>query len=707
MIRIIRVKEATVLLCLVIGGSYWAWNAVAEAVDGEVRSNPGQAVVPMPGASRPPRTDRYGDPLPAGAAMRLGTVNFRQAPFIKHIVYSPDGRLVVTDSGQHRLIVREAQDGKELRQVDLGIEEVRDFTFSPDGRTIAAVGFHHESKRNVVVNRLAFTDVAAGRLVRRAEWDDLHIVEKVGYIADGKTVATVSLDGTLRLWDVAGAKLVHREQLVGEGMLSPESIVFSPNVRSQLVAIARRRTGTIDLWDLARRRRIRSIAPEGQYRPTCLVFSPDGANLATGVATRGEEIRLWRVGDGTLIKRFKSRKNAHVSHMAFSPDGNVLAAIGSGGPLVFFDTATEKALDLLSSARLVHGPLAFSPDARTLASTGDRQSLHSWDLMTGQDRLATPEAHLGDVAALACLADGKTLVSGSRDRSVRFWDLATGRTTKMLPHDGWVDSLSVSADGSLLATGAGYPEWGKVEVWNAKTGGQLHNWSVDGTKAGAHILRGVTLAEDGSSVIAALGDGTLRRWDVATWQERPIAQPKLEKLPRIGMGGLDDVDRAVFSRDGRSVALCGEGWVQAFDVASGNRLFKESSARTACEFAPDGRSLVIVREVRASAIHAGNSVLLHPATSTIVWLDSQTGHVRREIEVRESYVNSLAFSPSGQTIAIGILLTDPALRGSSASSGCETSRRSRRSNRRAPGSMRSPSRPMEGGSSRACWIRQS
>ena len=264
------------------------------------------------------------------------------------------------------------------------------------------------------------------------------------------------------------------------------------------------------------------------------------------------------------------------------------------------------------------------------------------------------------MVALTCLADGKTLVSGSRDRTVRIWDLATGRSTKMFPHDSRVDSLSVSADGSLLATGSAYPEWGKVQVWNPKTGERLHNWSVEGAKAGSHLLRGMTLTEDGSSVIAALGDGTLRRWDVATWQERPIEQPKLEKLPRIGLAGLDDVDRAVFPRDGRSVALIGESWVQVFDIASGDRRFKVSQAQVACEFAPDGRSLTIVREVRAKAIQAGNWRDSSTPTSTIVWLDSQTGHVRREIELPESYVKSLAFSPDGQAIAVGTLLTHPA-----------------------------------------------
>jgi WD40 repeat protein len=119
----------------------------------------------------------------------------------------------------------------------------------------------------------------------------------------------------------------------------------------------------------------------------------------------------------------------------------------------------------------------------------------------------------------------------------------------------------------------------------------------------------------------------------------------------------------VFSRDGRSVAFIGEEWVQVVDSASGDRRFKAPKALWSgrvCEFAPDGGSLAIVSEVRARKFQAGHWRGSSILTSTIAWLDSQTGSVRREIEVPESYVRSLALSPDGQAIAVGTLLTHPA-----------------------------------------------
>ncbi len=58
-----QLRVATALLCLSIGGSYWAWHAFARAVGGRSQTNPGRSVVKTPDSSLP-QADRHGDPLP-------------------------------------------------------------------------------------------------------------------------------------------------------------------------------------------------------------------------------------------------------------------------------------------------------------------------------------------------------------------------------------------------------------------------------------------------------------------------------------------------------------------------------------------------------------------------------------------------------------------------------------------------------------------
>jgi WD40 repeat protein len=650
-----RIRSAA-LVVLALGAVARAAPMPMDAPRAEgARAGPGPQATPVPAAppSRSPKVDRYGDPLPSGAAMRLGTVRFRQDQYIDHIVYAPDGRSVVTGVGEHRLQVWDARDGKKLGQIDVGIEAVRDFAFSPDGTTIAAAGFQYEPARNLVVHYLTLTDAASGRPVRRGEWDERGDIRGIAYAPDGKTVVTASTDGTLRLWDVATASISHQER---PGELNDPSIAFSPDAASHLLAISGERT--ISLWDVANHRHVRQLAIDGNHRPGSLAFSPDGTTLATGLSGDKAEIGLWRVSDGTSLWHFTIQADTAVYHLAFSPDGKVLAANGHGGRLMLIDVATRKERNDLAGGRLANGPLVFSPDGRTLAATGGEHALHFWDPATGEDRLATPEAHSGPVAAFAFLDDGRTLISGSDDRTVRFWDLATGRPSKVLSQDGWVRSLSLSADGSLLAADSTYPGWGKVHLWDLKSGERVRILPTGDPKAGL-LLRGMALDGDGSSVIAAWSDGSLQRWDVSTGAERPSSRPTPTKEAgadrrKRRVGG--DVERAFFSRDGRTVALLGRGSLRVIDLASGDLRFEESSWSSAGAFAPDGRSLAIVREGRGKEIKLadgrvrGDSLT---AASTIVWLDSRTGHVRREIEIPESRVVCLAFSPDGQDIAAG------------------------------------------------------
>src|SRR5207248_11754388 len=65
--------------------------------------------------SRPPEADRHGDPLPAGALLRLGTVRWRQGGRVMAVAISPDGKTVATGGVDHVIHLREAATGKSLR----------------------------------------------------------------------------------------------------------------------------------------------------------------------------------------------------------------------------------------------------------------------------------------------------------------------------------------------------------------------------------------------------------------------------------------------------------------------------------------------------------------------------------------------------------------------------------------------------------------
>ena len=247
-----------------LGTVVWAAPAFLSARQGpppsQPRSSPTSKAAPP---ALPLLTDRYGDPLPPGASLRLGTVRFRQDRTIKRITYSPDGKFVVTDLEEKALQVWDAHDGRTLRHLDVGIENIHDFSFAPDGKTIAAVGFQFEPEKRFTVHRVTLVDFASGRQLAKGEWDEQGDVWRLSFSPDGKTVATSS-DGGFRLWNSATGEQLLEVPLKGENL---RSICFSPDPASHLLAFTD--DGAVCLWDQASKKEVRRLRHDKNQHINC------------------------------------------------------------------------------------------------------------------------------------------------------------------------------------------------------------------------------------------------------------------------------------------------------------------------------------------------------------------------------------------------------------------------------------------------------
>jgi WD40 repeat protein len=274
-----------------------------------------------------------GLPLAAEPAPNRRALVLQAPPVVSvnSVAVSPDGSLVATAADGVRLY--DARTGAFLRAI--GDAGDRGVAFSPDGRTLAAAGFHLETRFTTPLLPLPIYDVQTGRRVRNLEGHTEWETYAVAFSPDGKLFASAGADKQVLVWELATGKVRHR---LGDRASPVTALAFSPDGALLAGGGADKK---VRLWDAATGRLRRSLQGHRDWVCT-LAFAPDGKTIASGCCDwayhRGHNTaytpgpdpgcegqwKLWDVASGDL-KRTVNRPGRLLS-LAFAPDGKSLAA---------------------------------------------------------------------------------------------------------------------------------------------------------------------------------------------------------------------------------------------------------------------------------------------------------------------------------------------------------------------------------------------
>jgi WD40 repeat protein len=100
-----------------------------------------------------------------------------------------------------------------------------------------------------------------------------------------------------------------------------------------------------------------------------------------------------------------------------------------------------------------------------IATASRDHTVKLWDVARKRET-ATLSGHSGEVWGLAFSPDGRTLASSGMDSSIRFWNIATRQQIATLKWTAPVVSVAFSPDGNMLASGS---LDATVRLWRAAT----------------------------------------------------------------------------------------------------------------------------------------------------------------------------------------------------------------------------------------------
>jgi WD40 repeat protein len=487
------------------------------------------------------------------------------------------------------------------------------------------------------------------------------VVLRLAFNPDGSRLASGSLDGTVRVWNVRTGQPLFELKHNG-----PVSGVAWNGDGSRLASAS----GTLRVWDARSGKLQREL--KGHQAPVAAVaWSSDSSRLASGSADG--TVRIWDANSNDTLFEMKGH-TAGVTHVAWSKDGSRLVSTSVDKAVRVWDGKTGQCLLELKRPTRGSWNVAWSSDGSRIAAASNYGELCVWDVKSARVMYSIPTQSNG-VMSVAWSGDDSRLAVACGDKTVRILDARNGQTLLVFKgHNAIVYGVAWSADCSLLASASSDQT---VRLWDARTGQTALQ-----LKGHTKSVTSVAWNKGSSRLASASEDGTVRIWDARNGQA--LLQLK---------GHTAGVMSVAWSGDGsRLASASADTTVRVWDARTGQTLLElkgHSKVVTSVAWSPDGARLAsgsYDNTVRIWDAHTGQALaelgghtdwvwgvawttsgdLLASASAdkTIRLWDAHTGRLLRELKDHTTRVRGVAWSNDDQRMASAAVESSPSEGGS-------------------------------------------